>query len=220
MREPNLPWSTLPAAGVQEILAVLQKAIVAATRYIYVEDQTLNPGAAAAVYVRHTKLTPYINDALRRGVKVIYVTDGYSGPDSPVPANLALSSAILEGILNKVSITEAQNFSLQYVLDTKVHAKVVLIDDEFVSIGSANFWDRSMTGAESELTAAIVHAGAQNSLVGDLRVRLWRGHLRVAQSAAVDGDLRDLSKSLSIFRSDWGTGVGFAHPNSALRAIV
>jgi phosphatidylserine/phosphatidylglycerophosphate/cardiolipin synthase-like enzyme len=219
MRQPDLPWATLPAGGVQEVLAVLQKAILAAERYIYVEDQTLNPGAAAELYVTHSKLTPYILDRLGHGVKVIYVTDGFSGPDSPVPANLTMSAEILEGILNKLSLDQAQNFSLHYVANTKVHAKVVMVDDEFVSIGSANFWDRSMTGAESELTAAIVHAGGQNSLVADLRVRLWRGHLRVASSAAVDSELRDLNKSLGIFRSDWGTGVTFAHPNSALRQM-
>ena len=219
LRTPSLPWATLPAGGVQEILAVLQKAIVAATRYIYVEDQTLNPGAGAELYVTHFKLTPYIADACRRNVKVIYVTDGYSGADSPVPAKLTMSAAILERILNKVTGDQAQNFSLHYVANTKVHSKVVMVDDEFVSIGSANFWDRSMTGKESELTAAIVHAGGQSSLVADLRVRLWRGHLRVPSSSAVDSELRDLNKSLSIFRSDWGTGVTFAAPNSALRKM-
>lgn len=218
MRAPDLPWATLPAGGVQEILAVLQKAISAATRYIYVEDQTLNPGSGADIYVKHKKLTPFIVDACRRGVKVIYVTDGFSGP-SPVPANLNRSSAIQEGILDQLTVDQAKNFALFFVLDTKIHAKVVVVDDEFVSIGSANFWDRSMTGAESELSAAIVHAGAQNSLVADLRVQLWRDHLRVAASAAVDSELRDLGKSLGIFRQTWGTGVTFPHPNYALRGI-
>ena len=219
LSQPYLPWATLPNQGVQEILAVLKKAISAATRYVYVEDQTLNPGLGADVYVTHSELTPYIADACRRNVKVIYVTDGFSGPDSPVPANLTMSAVILENIINRLTLAESQNFALYYVANTKVHAKVVLIDDEFVSIGSANFWDRSMTGKESELAAAIVHTGGQNSLVADLRVRLWRGHLNVLSSAAVDSELRDLSMSLGIFRSAWGIGVTFAHPNSALREM-
>jgi phosphatidylserine/phosphatidylglycerophosphate/cardiolipin synthase-like enzyme len=216
MREPDLAWATLPAGGVHEVLSVLQKAIAAATRYIYVEDQTLNPGSTASHYVKHTKLIPAIVDACRRGVKVIYVTDGTSGPDSPVPANLNRSDEVQEQILDQLTDAQKQNFALFFVLNTKIHAKVVMVDDEFVSIGSANFWDRSMTGAESELSVAMVHTGA---LVSDLRVRLWRGHLHVASSAAVDSDLGDLNKSLGIFRQTWGTGVTFPSPNTALRGI-
>jgi phosphatidylserine/phosphatidylglycerophosphate/cardiolipin synthase-like enzyme len=220
IRTPHMPWATLPAGGVQEIFAVLQKAIRAATRYVYVEDQTLNPGPGADIYVTHRMLMPYILDACRRNVKVIFVTDGFSGADSPVPARLTMAPAILEGVLNHLSLFESQNFSLQYVLNTKVHSKVVLVDDEFVSIGSANFWDRSMTGKESELAAAIVHEGGASSLVADLRVRLWRNHLGVASSATVDSELRDLERGLSIFRADWGTGtISFARPNNALRAM-
>jgi phosphatidylserine/phosphatidylglycerophosphate/cardiolipin synthase-like enzyme len=88
MREPDLAWATLPAGGVQEVMAVLQKAILAATRYIYVEDQTLNLASGSEVYTAHSKTYPYIADACRRGVKVIFVTDGIADPDAPVAANL------------------------------------------------------------------------------------------------------------------------------------
>jgi phosphatidylserine/phosphatidylglycerophosphate/cardiolipin synthase-like enzyme len=205
----------LPKTGVREILAVLQNAIDKATSYIYIEDQTLNPtGPEWTFYIEHKALYPRISAACIRGVKVLFVTQGYSEPTS---ANLSMSPEIE----HYFGLLQQPNFALYYVRGTKVHSKLVIIDDEFVSIGSANMWDRSMYGTESELSAAIVHPGDANSLAADLRVRLWRGHLRVQQSAIVDAELRDLGKdgrsgALGLFRAPWGTGVTFAHPDSAL----
>lgn len=210
---PSIPWDTLPTTGVREILAVLENAIDKATNYIYIEDQTVNPtGTEWSFYVEHKALYPRISSACSRGVKVLFVTQGYSEPTS---ANLSMSPEI-EYFFGPLQLA---NFALYYVKGTKVHSKLVIIDDEFVSIGSANLWDRSMYGTESELSSAIVHPGSANSLAADLRVRLWRGHLRVQQSATVDAELRDLS-SFGLFHAGWGKGVTFAHPDSALVGVT
>ena len=88
-----------------------------------------------------------------------------------------------------------------------MHAKLILIDDEFASIGSANFMDRSMQftfqGDDSELTAAAVSTG---TLVSDLRVQLWAEHLRVTDPAAL-AEIRDLARSLGFWRPAWGSGL-------------
>jgi phosphatidylserine/phosphatidylglycerophosphate/cardiolipin synthase-like enzyme len=215
----NLPWSTLPPAGIQEIQSALRQAILEATDYIYVEDQTLNRGIIEETYIKHHILYPIISVALARGVKVIFVSQGKAGP-SEMPVSFTMSNQIRDEILAPLNSAQRENFALYLIADTKVHSKVVLVDDEFASIGSANFWDRSMTGTESELNAAIVHPGGQNSLIADLRVRLWRGHLRVASNAGVDAELRDLRKSLGIWRSTWGWGITFPHPDSALREVT
>jgi phosphatidylserine/phosphatidylglycerophosphate/cardiolipin synthase-like enzyme len=200
---------------------VLQQAITAASSYIYVEDQTLNPDPVYRQYGSHDLLYPTIRAACAKGVKVMFVTDGFAGSDSPRQANLTMSSEINDLILSPLTADQRTNFTLHVVTGTKVHSKVVLIDDEFALIGSANFWDRSMTGVESEVSAAIVHPGRNASLVADLRVRLWCGHLRVAPtSPGVEADLRDLRKSLGVFRKSWGTDVGFPHQHSALKEIV
>jgi phosphatidylserine/phosphatidylglycerophosphate/cardiolipin synthase-like enzyme len=216
---PHIPWKTLPTTGIQEVRAVLQNAIGQASKYIYVEDQGVNPGVEQD-YGPHTILFPLISQACAKGgVKVIFVVPG-AGPVPALQPSLTMSTEITRLILNPLTAAQRQNFALFYVRGTVVHAKVVLVDDEFASIGSANLWDRSMVGVESELNAAIVHPGDSASLVADLRVRLWRGHMRVAEDATVDADLRDLTKSLGFFRSAWGTGVSFAHPNSALTEIT
>jgi phosphatidylserine/phosphatidylglycerophosphate/cardiolipin synthase-like enzyme len=221
LNKKHIPWETLPAEGVKEIFTALKIAIDKAERYIYVEDQTLNPAPGLPrIYERHTVLYPSISAACARGVKVLFMNEGYAGPDSPVPAYLSMSPEIEDLILDPLSSAQRANFANYYVKDTKVHSKLLIVDDEFVSIGSANFWDRSMIGAESELNAMIVHPGAMNSLAADLRVRLWRQHLRVSQSTSVDVELHDLNKSLGLFRPSWGTGVTFPHPASALVEIT
>jgi len=219
LNRKDLPWNTLPPTGIREILSALQQAILEATNYIYVEDQTLNRGIIEGAYIKHHLLYPTISVALARGVKVIFVSQGKSGP-SEMPVSFTMSNQIRDEILAPRTPAERENFALYLITDTKVHSKVVLVDDEFASIGSANFWDRSMDGTESELNAAIVHPGGQNSLIADLRVRLWRGHLRVASSASVDAELRDLRKSMGMWRTTWGWGITFPHPNSALKEIT
>ena len=217
----NLPWQTLPPTGVREVRDTLLRAFGAARRYVYVEDQSINSqGGAIGAYQAHTILFPAIRAACDLGVRVIFVTQGIAGPESPVPANLTMSPEIQDLILDPLPAAKRQNFALFYVHNVKVHSKLVLIDDEFVSVGSANFWDRSMVGTESELNVGIVHEGGEDSLIGDLRVRLWRGHLRVAASAAVDAELRDTSRCFGIFRPAWGAGVTFPTPNSALVEIT
>jgi phosphatidylserine/phosphatidylglycerophosphate/cardiolipin synthase-like enzyme len=204
----DIPWSTLPEGGLQEVFALFTKAIDAASAYVYIEDQGINN---SDFFTAHLMLWPLVRGAMMRGVKVICVTGGEGS------TNLTLPQTTWDNLLNQVSNSVRSNFVVYRVADIEVHSKVVLIDDEFVSIGSANFWDRSMDGADTELTAAIVDPG---SLVKDLRVRLWADHMRVDPgNATVKAELEDLNKSLGIFRPLWGTGVTFPHPDSQLRLI-
>ena len=76
-----------------------------------------------------------------------------------------------------------------------------------------------MVGDESEVTVAMVHPGGSRSLVADLRVRLWREHMRLPESASVDAGLRDLDNSLGYFRRQWGTGTTSTIPHSALDEV-
>jgi phosphatidylserine/phosphatidylglycerophosphate/cardiolipin synthase-like enzyme len=191
--------------GIHEVEPTFRSAIAAATRYIYVEDQ----------YFDAITLLPSIADACRRGVRVIAVTPGAQDPQSGEPApTRSLSQAVIDYVVGKLSPTEQGNLAVWQLAGMFVHAKLMLIDDEFVSIGSANFADRSMENAiayhpgwDSELTVAAVNT---STLVSALRVKLWAEHLRVSDPAAL-ADLRDLNKSLAVWRPSWGTGVGFRH---------
>jgi phosphatidylserine/phosphatidylglycerophosphate/cardiolipin synthase-like enzyme len=208
------PWATLPARGVQEIKAVLTKAIDGAKQYVYVEDQ----GFGGFTNARLT-LYPRVADALNRGVKVIFVTSGTADPNDPQkgPINREINQVLMWYLVRKAESSKRENFTLYRVDDLTVHSKVVLIDDAFLSIGSANFWDDSMFGRACELNVMAVDAGP---LVRNLRVRLWADHMRVsADDAAIAAELGDLSKSLGFWNPKWGSGLSVVKPANKLQRV-
>jgi phosphatidylserine/phosphatidylglycerophosphate/cardiolipin synthase-like enzyme len=217
----DLPWQTLPPTGVPEVTVGMSAAILAAQRFIYVEDQGVNPSQLAILYNHHRVLYPAISSACAAGVKVIFVTQGFSpegiGTSDATPNT---SEEIWEWIVADLPPGQQRNFVLFYRRDTKVHSKLMIVDDELVTLGSANLWDRSQLGHESEVHAAIVHPGGSSSLVADLRVRLWREHLRPPGGAADDPKLRDLDISLGYFRDTWGSGKRTDIPGSTLEEMI
>jgi phosphatidylserine/phosphatidylglycerophosphate/cardiolipin synthase-like enzyme len=204
----NTPWTTLPRSGVHEAKRTFQTALAAAQRYIYIEDQSFD-----AV----DSLFPSLVAACQRGVKVIAVLPGTGDPlDAPGTRPHTLTAPVVDGLVSHLSAAEQENLAVWELDGIIVHAKLVLIDDEYLSIGSANFMDRSMQftlqGDDSELTAAAVSTG---TLPRDLRVALWAEHLRVTDAAALS-EIGDLGKSLGFWRPSWGSGISSPHPDTRL----
>jgi phosphatidylserine/phosphatidylglycerophosphate/cardiolipin synthase-like enzyme len=207
----NKRWSTLPRTGVHETKKTFKAMLKAAQRYIYIEDQGFN-----AV----DSLFPSLVAACKRGVKVIAVLPGMPDPlDGTAPLPPVVSSEVRTGLLGKLSRDKQKNLSIWQHKEAVIHSKLVLIDDELMSIGSANFMDRSMEftyqGDDAECSVVAVSTG---KLVRDLRVRLWAEHFGVS-GAGPEADLRDLGKSLAIWRKEWGTGVSFALPGPNLVSV-
>jgi phosphatidylserine/phosphatidylglycerophosphate/cardiolipin synthase-like enzyme len=75
-----------------------------------------------------------------------------------------------------------------------VHAKVAIVDDEILRVGSANLNNRSM-GLDTECDLAIeASTDAQRRTIADLRARLLAEHLdctpqEIAQAIATHGSL-------------------------------
>jgi phosphatidylserine/phosphatidylglycerophosphate/cardiolipin synthase-like enzyme/peptidoglycan hydrolase-like protein with peptidoglycan-binding domain len=204
----NTPWATLPRTGIHETKRTFQRMLEAAQRYIYVEDQAFNA---------LDSLFPSLVAACRRGVKVIAVVPGQGDPlDAPGRIPAVLSPEVANGILAHLTPTQRLNLAVWQLDGIVVHSKLVLVDDELMAIGSANFMDRSMEftmqGDDSECTVVAV---STSNLVPDLRVGLWAEHLRVS-GPVVGAELRDLSKSLGFWRTGWGTGITVPHPDSRL----
>lgn len=205
-----------------------QRAIRAARTYIYVEDQYVS--APETLY-------PALAEAARRGVKVIGVLGAYDD-DSQKPVSRVIPPGPQHDFLTRLG-PAAENVCIYHVLNTIVHSKLMIVDDEFFVIGSANFADRSMSEAtytsgiakvyaeatgkppgatDSELSAAVVddRPGPDNS-ARRLRIRLWAEHLRVDQhDPKVRADLTDLGRALSVFDGKWGRPVRFEAPASRL----
>lgn len=204
----NKRWSTLPRTGVHETKKTFKTMLKAAQRYIYIEDQAFD-----AV----DSLFPSLVAACKRGVKVIALLPGMPDPiDGTKPLPPVLSSEVRAGLLAKLSRDKENNLAIWQLKEATVHSKLILIDDELMSIGSANFMDRSMgftyQGDDAECTVVAV---STSGLVRNLRVSLWAEHLGVSGAAEL-AELRDLDKSLAIWRKDWGTGVSFKVPDKYL----
>ncbi|MBB2940666.1 phosphatidylserine/phosphatidylglycerophosphate/cardiolipin synthase-like enzyme [Actinoplanes lutulentus] len=186
-------------AGIQEIYQAMSTAIGAAERYIYLEDQYFHeaPGGDPRF-----QLYGALRSAARRGVKVILIGSGRKDPadggDSTVRP--VITHDLRRRVLDRLPVADRRNVVMYRIDNLTVHTKLMLVDDVFASIGSANFFSRSMVGTDSEITSTLVTTG---DLVRDLRVRLWAEHLRTPLDSQLLPALTDLDTALGIWRREW-----------------
>ncbi|HEU5267186.1 MAG TPA: phospholipase D-like domain-containing protein [Jatrophihabitans sp.] len=204
----RIGWDTLPATGVHEVFETVCAAIRAAHRYVYIEDQYLGESVGGD---RRFELYPALRDAARRGVKVILVGSGIRDPDDPgfhvLPINRRLNRDLRRKIADRLDPEHRINLAVYRVEHLTVHAKLVLIDDTFACIGSANMFSRSMGGIDSEVSAAVT---STTPLVRDLRMRTWAEHLRTP----VHESFGDLNLALGMWDERW---LPAGHPPTSWR---
>lgn len=208
---PPLLWAFPPTGGIRQTYATLHKAIGAAQRYIYIEDQfiadTFDGDDAGA---RTVSLLPDLVAAAKRDVKIIMLTSGK--PDTPLPRPLPPGQLQDEVIAKLATVGKQANLSIWKLTDLMLHSKVMLIDDVFAAVGSANLHSRSMWGIDQELHVAVVDAkvdaaNAPAGIVRDWRVRLWTEHLEViASTVGVQAALENLDTALGMWRQSWLVG--------------
>ena len=85
-----------------------------------------------------------------------------------------------------------------------IHSKLMIVDDRYVIMGSANINDRSMTG-ERDSEFAVIYSEEENSLKSimdgkpynacafakSLRINIWREHLGIKDKYLIDDPLND-----------------------------
>jgi phosphatidylserine/phosphatidylglycerophosphate/cardiolipin synthase-like enzyme len=227
-----VPWarrhySSGPPTGVHEIYLTLVQAIGAAQRFIYVEDQYFSeyPGGD-----HRFELYTHIRAAAARGVKVILLGSGTRDPAEAAPIiNQTLNNDLLHKVIEPLPQKLRRNVVLWRVENLTVHSKLIIVDDVFLSVGSANFFSRSMAGVDTELNTATVTTGDG---VRDVRVALWAEHLRTPLDGELRKYLEDIDLALGIFRADWlpaqapagswrtpGVPAGFAPRESVLTLV-
>ena len=185
----TLPAGIFPelgGAGEATIAHAHEQAIDRAEHYIYIEDQ----------YVWPCSLVDRVEAALRRGVHVLMVV---AREDVPlVHAISHISNRLRHEVVERLRKAGAERFQIFHLERTSgaaagkqiyVHAKLMIVDDCYVSIGSANFNGRSLTndteieiGIVDEQTLTITMAGIPNQPVcrfaHDLRRQLWAEHFQ------------------------------------------
>jgi len=160
-----------PAYGgepaVHEIRSLYLAAIAAAERLIYIENQYLTVPAVARALARKLESRPEL--------EVVVIT--------PQKCEGPLETAVMdEGRKRFVATLEAATGERVAVLvpvshgdAIKVHAKLLIVDDRFITLGSANLANRSM-GVDSEINLAIEHE-ATDPVIRGWRRRLLAEHL-------------------------------------------
>lgn len=184
------------ARGEQSIVEQYLKAIDAARDAIYIEDQ----------YIASPELVEHLHAALARGVDVVYLAP--ADPEDQVRA--ARSQPELKTFFDSLAaLGNFPNFLLAGLSARQsdgtersvyVHAKIMLVDDAWATIGSCNVATQSFF-CDTELNAAIW----DGDFVHALRCQLLQEHLD-ADTAALDA-----RAALSLFRST-------AKANAAARA--
>jgi phosphatidylserine/phosphatidylglycerophosphate/cardiolipin synthase-like enzyme len=172
-------------------------AIKRASTYIYIEDQYFLPfdwppchtrrlPSGASTVARDTDIVYQLGEAMKRGVKVVVVTPSNAEDSTHVFQKFQrdvgvnyLSDVKLGGAPGDVVVASLQSGGT----DVYVHSKLMLVDDEFLLIGSTNVGQRSMT-YDGEIHVGVVDA--DNLLVKDFRTRLWAEHSGRAPSAFDD----------------------------------
>ncbi|CAN5748242.1 phospholipase D-like domain-containing protein [soil metagenome] len=172
------------ASGEKTNLDQYCAAIRSARRTIYLENQ----------YVEVPEIVVALHDALKRGVEVILLL--------PAVPQIASSTAVTQeriAFLNaRASLAAYNNFTLCGIAGlgadggrkpVYVHAKLILVDDEWASVGSCNLHHYSLFG-NGELNAAF----RDPMTVRAMRVELFQEHL------ATDTSEMDDRGALRLFR--------------------
>jgi phosphatidylserine/phosphatidylglycerophosphate/cardiolipin synthase-like enzyme/outer membrane protein OmpA-like peptidoglycan-associated protein len=174
------------SGGEQTAYRMILKAIREARRFIYIEDQ----------YLVSMEISSELEKALQnnRDLKIIILV-----PHGSI-TNMAAFSCQAE-------LGEQVHFRRQQFItplraaarsrvgvfflsppgarNTYVHSKMMVVDDEYAIIGSANLGRRSLTH-DSEAIAGI-YDPSPDSMAKRLRVALWARHLGMVPSALADG---------------------------------
>ncbi len=165
-KRPPFPFA---AEGERTIARAYEHAFARATRLVYVEDQYLWSDVVARTLAAALRRSPRL--------QVIAVVPRFPDQDGRVsgPPNrlgqLAAMQLLTEAGGERFAVYDLENAAGTPVY---VHAKVCIVDDAWMTVGSDNFNRRSWTH-DSELTCAVVDP--DGLLPRRLRTALWSEHL-------------------------------------------
>ena len=183
--------------GIFEFRAAIRKAILAATNYIYVEDQAFSS----------LEMFDWIREAMiaAPNLKVIFV----HGQDPGDPRLLAevRNMAVNEHLAaapQPPSLSDRVAFAFR-TGGIITHTKTWIIDDEYAVIGSANAMRRSLY-MDGEISVGVLDEDEPpNCFAVDYRASLWAEHCGVVPPANVSA-FKDLNAALGIWNPAWGVG--------------
>jgi len=196
------------------VWAAYLNAIRNATRYIYIEDQYFLAWGYPPRFARSSgpgrdvDIVFQLGEAMKRGVNLAVVVPRVSedpgiGPMQQFQRNLAVN--YLRG-LRTGAAPATGDIVVAYLTngtsDIYVHSKLMLVDDEFTLLGSANIGARSMTH-DGEIHVGVVDS--DEAFTRELRKTLWAEHSGLPPATFVNPGAGP-SEGYTAFRAAIGTG--------------
>jgi phospholipase D1/2 len=185
-------------AEVREVKALFHDMIARAERTVYIENQFITCAALAETLGRRLRERPELEAVM------VAPQAHHSWLESRVMRNgrIRFVGVLRDlGVADRVRLLYPEVGDETRVTDTMVHAKVMIVDDTLLRVGSANLNNRSM-GTDSECDLAIEAASDdQRRAIGTIRARLLADHCGVsvaeaAQAVAQQG-LRRAAETLT-----------------------
>jgi phosphatidylserine/phosphatidylglycerophosphate/cardiolipin synthase-like enzyme len=198
-KRPPFPFAR---GGERTIARGYERAFARARRLVYIEDQYLWSDDVARTLAAALAREPQL--------QVIVVVPRYPDQDGRIsgPPNrwgqLAALSLLRDAGGDRFAAYDLENADGTPIY---VHAKVCIVDDEWMTCGSDNFNRRSWTH-DSEVTCAVVDD--EGALPRDLRRSLWAEHLDLPED---DPRLADLAGAGQLWRDRAGRADGQARPH-------
>lgn len=182
------------AGGEQSVRAATQRAIQKARHYIYIEDQYFWP----------SPVMDALRDAVARGVHVVVMV----ARDFDIPGISSVHKNMRAKTATHIRGSHPERFHLFHKERSKndeavyVHSKLMIVDDIYLGVGTANVNWRSHTN-DTELHLGVVDEDLTEAAIGlrpatvgrqirSIRQDLWAEHLEMSQ-AALDDPLEALA---------------------------
>lgn len=186
------PYSFAPK-GEFTVYYGYRKAIAQAQQYVYVEDQCMYSSVLMEMLAQQMNKYP--------DLKILLVTSGLKDPGDPDTDwqdahywNTCIHDKLI------ASAPTPANVKFYYSRGLTVHSKLVIIDDVWAAVGSANAINHSFA-VDSEMQMSIYDG--TGAFPCQLRTTLWAEHLNIGTGDAAYADLSDIGKALTMW---WDPG--------------
>lgn len=185
---PQMRYPFAPS-GELGVLNAYLRVISNARDYIYIEDQ----------YLVFDEISIAIGRVLSRlrGKVIIVIPRDTEEPVVPfcnIPQAMLFHRFEFIENLRRIDATKIEVYHLHNASnqansrDIYVHAKLMIVDDIWATIGSANIGRRSLTH-DSEINIAVIDGAVvdgRRKFAKELRIALWKEHLGVSRNAVND----------------------------------
>jgi len=177
---------------VREVERLFEDAIAAADHLIYIETQYLSSRRIREALIQRMRAP---GRPLPEIVIVVNEQAEALKEELAVGLRQARNLEVLRDVASKTGCPLGSYFSLcdgkhETFRATYIHSKIMIVDDRFLTVGSANLTNRSM-GLDSELHVTWEHDGDHGRLldaIRNVRVSLLAEHTGLPQADAADLD--------------------------------